>query len=107
MTVSWHAIGKLYHISQSPLCLWIRVLHLAFQRNVLCWEQVNPPWELPDYIGELMRALQDMQAWIMFGSGIVENMVVAAPPTLPHPVAPSDGESEVRISDVELMLSKV
>ena len=34
-------------------------------------------------------------------------MVVAAPPTLPQPVAPSDGKSEVEISNGELPVSKV
>jgi len=63
------------------------VLNPAFQRNVHHWEQVNPPWELPDYVGDLTWALQDTQAWIASG-GIVDNMVVAAPPTLPQPVAP-------------------
>src|SRR5882724_858743 len=104
--VSWHAIGELYHISRSPLYLWIRVLNPAFQRNVLCWEQFNPPWELPDYIGDLAQTLQDTQVWIASG-GIVENVVVAAPPTLPQPVAPNHGESEVEISDKELPVSKV
>jgi len=47
-----------------------------------------------------------MQVWIASG-GIIENVVVVAPPTLPQPVAPSDGESEVRISDEELPVSKV
>ena len=42
-----------------------------------------------------------MQAWITTG-GIVANMVVVAPPTLPQPMAHSDGESKVRISDEEL-----
>ena len=39
--------------------------------------------------------------------GIIENVVVVAPPTLPQPVAPSHGESEVEISDRELPVSKV
>jgi len=106
VVVSWHAIGELYHVSRSPLYLWIRVLNPAFQRNVLCWEQFNPPWELPDYIGDLAQTLQDTQVWIASG-GIVENVVVAAPPTLPQPVAPSHNESEGEISDRELPVSKV
>ena len=52
------------------------------QRNVLHWEQVDPPWELPDYISDLTQALQDTKAWIMSG-GIVKQVVVAAPLTLP------------------------
>src|SRR5882724_1231254 len=59
VAVSWDAIGELYHVSQSPLYLWIRVLNPAFQRNMLCWVRVDPPWELPDYIGDLAQALQD------------------------------------------------
>ena len=34
--------------------------------------------------------------------GIIVNVVAAAPPTLPQPMAPSDGESEVWISNEEL-----
>src|SRR5882724_10981531 len=104
--VSWHAIGELYHISWSPLYLWIWVLNPAFQRNVHHWEQANPPWELPNYVSDLTWALQDTQVWIASG-GIIENMVVAAPPTLPQPVAPSHNESEGEISDRELPVSKV
>src|SRR5882724_3952295 len=77
--VSWHVIRELYHISQSPLYLWIRVLNPAFQRNVLHWERVDPPWELPDYISDLMQALQVTKVWIASG-GIIEQVVAAAPP---------------------------
>ena len=104
--VSWHAIGELYHVSRSLLYLWIWVLNPAFQRNVLHWEQVDPPWEIPNSVSDLTRALQDTQAWLA-SSGIVKSMVVAAPPTLPPPVAPIGCESEVRISDGELPVSKV
>jgi len=48
-----------------------------------------------------MQALQDMGAWITSG-GIVEQVVVVPPPTLPPLVAPSDGESKVGASDAEL-----
>jgi len=99
-------LGSVYHVSQSPLYLWIRVLNPAFQRNVLHWEQVDPPWELPNYVGDLARALQDTQVWITSG-GIIENVVVVAPSTLPQPVAPSDRKSTVEISDGELPVSKV
>jgi len=88
VAVSWHAIRELYHISWPPLYLWIRVLNLAFQWNVLHWERVDPPWELPDYVSNLTQALQDTQVWIVSG-GIVENVVVVAPPTLPQPVTSS------------------
>ena len=52
-----------------------------------------------------------MKAWITSG-GIVKQVVVAAPLTLPHPLAASDDESEVGVSDEELpspcrLISKV
>ena len=65
------------------------------------WEHVDPPWELPDYVSDLARALQDTGAWIASG-GIIEQVVVVPPPTLPLPVAPSDGKSKVGISNAEL-----
>ena len=51
------------------------------------------------------------KAWIVSG-GVIEHIVVVAPPTLPRPLAPSDGESEVGASDEELpspqcLISKV
>ena len=99
--VSWHAIGELYHVSWSLLGLCGSLLIFFFQRNVLCWEWVNPPWELPNYVGDLSWALQDMGAWIAAGR-IIEQVVVAPPLTLSQPSAPSDGESEVGVSDEEL-----
>ena len=65
------------------------------------WEHVDPPWELPDYVSDLAQALQDMGAWIASG-GVVKQVVVVPPPTLPQPAAPSDGESKVGASDAEL-----
>ena len=56
---------------------------------------------LPNDVGDLMWALQDTKAWIASG-GIVEQVVVAAPLTLPLPLGPNDGESEVGVSDEEL-----
>ena len=47
------------------------------------------------------QALQDMGAWIA-SDGIVKQVVVAPPPTLPQPSAPSHGKSEVGASDPEL-----
>ena len=78
---------------------------------MLHWEKVNPSWVLPNYISNLAQGLQDTKAWIASG-GVVENMVVVVPPTLPQPLAPSDGESEVRVSDKKLpspqqLISKV
>ena len=60
----------------------------AIQRNALYWEWADPPWELPTYVGDLTQALQGTKAWIAF-SGVVEQVVVVAPPTLPRPLAPS------------------
>ena len=68
---------------------------------MLHWEWVDPPWELPYYIGDLAQVLQDTQAWIVC-DGIIKNMVVVAPPTLPQPLASSDSESKVGVSDKEL-----
>src|SRR5882724_2156524 len=99
--VSWHTIRELYHVSQSPLGLWDSLLISSFQQNVLCWECINPPWELPDYISDLSRALQDMGAWIT-ASGIIEQVVVVPPLTLSQPPPPSNGELEVGVSDKEL-----
>jgi len=42
-----------------------------------------------------------MGAWIAAG-GIVEQVVVAPPPTLSQPLPPSDGKLEVGVSDEEL-----
>ena len=80
------------------------------QNNALCWEHVNPPWVLPDYIGELAQALQDMKAWIATGGiAALVSMATGAPTPPDHA---SDGESKVGVSDVELptpqkLLSKV
>src|SRR5882724_12185473 len=65
--VSWHAIAELYHVSQSPLELLDSLLISSFQRNVLHWERVDPSWELPDYVSDLLWALQDTEAWIAAG----------------------------------------
>ena len=80
--VSWHAIGGLYHVSQLHLCLHHLDLIPVVQRNALHWEQVDPPWELPIYVSKLVQTLQDTEAWIASG-GVVKQVVVAAPPTLP------------------------
>jgi len=101
VAVSWQAIGELYHVSWSPLGLWNFLLILTVQRNVLGWEHVDPPWELPDYVSDLACALQETGAWIASGS-VVEQVVVAPPPALPQPVAPSDSESKVGASDAKL-----
>ena len=71
------------------------------QRNALHLERVYPPWELPNSIGDLMQALQVTKMWIMSG-GVVKQVVVVAPPTLPQPLAPSDSKSKVRASNKEL-----
>src|SRR5882724_1253830 len=99
--VSWHVIGELYHVSQSSLGVYDPLLIPLLQQNVLHWEHVDPPWELPDYIGDLAQALQVTGVWIASG-GIVEQEVVVPPLTLSRPLAPSDGKSEVGVSDTEL-----
>ena len=73
----------------------------AIQRNALCWEHINPPWELPNYIGDLSHALQDTQVWITSG-GVIDQVVVVPLPALPQPMAPSDGKSKVVVSDADL-----
>ena len=67
----------------------------------MCWERVDPPWELPNYIGDLLQALENTKAWITSG-GVVEQVAVATLLNLPQPMAPSDGESEVRASNTKL-----
>ena len=63
------------------------------QKNVLHWEQVNPPWVLPNYIGELAQALQVTMAWIATG-GVATSTTMAT--NVPTPLDnASDGESEV------------
>jgi len=52
-----------------------------------------------------MQALQVKKEWIAAG-GVVKKVVVAAPLTLPSPQAPSDGKSEVRASNKELLSHK-
>jgi len=77
------------------------MLNFVTWRNALRWEWADLPVELPAYVSNLSRALQTTQAWIAAG-GIVEQVVVAAPPTLSQPLVSSDGKSELGISDAEL-----
>jgi len=42
-----------------------------------------------------------MKAWITSG-GVIDQVAVATLPTVPQPMAPSDGESEVRASNTKL-----
>ena len=80
------------------------------QKNVLRWEQVDPPWVLPNYVSELVQALEDTKAWIAT-SGVATLTVMV--PNGPVPSDPaSAGESKVGVSDEELptphkVLSKV
>src|SRR5882724_2090986 len=83
--------------------------------NVIRWERADPPWELPDYVGEFAWSLEETQVWIVSG-GVAAPVVVAPlrnlPPTDLTLPAPSDSESEVGASDEELptprhLLSKV
>ena len=61
---------------------------------------------LPDYVGELAQALQEMKAWIAT-SGIADPATVepsvTTPPTNPRPQATSNGESRVGASEKELL----
>ena len=55
----------------------------ATQKNAFQWEWVDPPWELPDYIGKLAQALWATKAWVATGgvddsATVVTNMI--APP---------------------------
>ena len=51
------------------------------QKNSLHLEQVNPPWVLPDYIGELAQALQVMKAWIATSGVAASATMVTDVPT--------------------------
>jgi len=80
------------------------------QKNALHWEQVDPPWVLPNYISELVWALQEMKAWIAT-SGVAASAAVVTDVPAP-PIHASHGESKVGVSDEELptlqkVLSKV
>ena len=73
------------------------------------WEKSDLPWELPDYVGHFAQALDVTQSWIVTGG-------IAAPATAAllgidpllqmQPLIPSNGESEVGGSDVELLTPK-
>ena len=80
------------------------MLTSAIQLNILHWEWVDPPWELPAYIGDFTWALQSMKAWIVTG-GISDSMTVdPIATTFPNDTRPppeTEGESEVQGSDVE------
>jgi len=75
----------------------------------LQWERVDPPWELPDYIGDLAQALEETQS-------LIATRGVAAPATAALPgvdpllqmqlLVPSDGESEVGGSGADLPTPK-
>jgi len=80
--VSWHVIRELYHVSQLLFRVWDLLLISCLQQNVLRWECVDPPWELPNYISELAQALQVTGVWITAGR-IIEWEVVAPPPDSP------------------------
>ena len=81
------------------------MLSFVLQQQVLQWGRADPPWELPDYVGNLAWALQDMQAWIATSGAVVMmdvEPVRMMPPTTIKPLVPSDSESEVDMSDEEL-----
>jgi len=107
--VSWHAIRQHYYISQVTSFLWILVLTLVpLLRNVVQWERADPPWELPNYIGEFSQALEETQAWIMTGgvAAPVPTVPLWIPLTTPTLPIPSNVESEVSTSEEELLTLK-
>ena len=59
------------------------MLMCVTQQNALQWEQVNLPWELPNYIGELAQALQATKAWIAMG-GVPDSATVVTNMITPH-----------------------
>ena len=62
------------------------------QQNTLCWEHVDPPWVLPNYISKLAQALQATKAWIMTG-GVANSATMVT--TVPAPTDNVDeGKSE-------------
>ena len=73
------------------------------------WEQANPPWELPNYVGDFTQALEETQSWIVTG-GVAVHATVALPGIDPllhtQPLILSNGESEVGGSDMELLMPK-
>src|SRR5882724_3391966 len=80
------------------------------QKNVLHWKRVDPPWMLPNYVGELAQALEDKKVWIATGGVATSTIVVPDGPVPSDPA--SVGKSEVGASAEELLtpqkvLSKV
>jgi len=83
------------------------MLTLLFQMNVHWWDQAEPPWVLPTYVGEFSWELTVNKTWIEndgpagpAGSVTVEATAITLP-MLPRPQATIEGESEVRTSDME------
>jgi len=73
------------------------------------WERADLPWELPDYIGKFAQALKETQAWITTGgvaAPATEAPLQMVPPTNLTLPAPSNGKSEVSVSDKELLTPK-
>src|SRR5882724_5759883 len=66
-----------------------------FQMNVLQWEQANPPWVLPTYVGKFSQSLDFNRTW-----SVNDGAMTVLP--LPRPPAASDGKYKVGVSDVEL-----
>ena len=103
--MSWHVIGEHYHVSQGAFLLSAWVLSLVLQQQVLQWEQADPPWEIPNYVGDLVQALQDTQAWIVTSGAVVMTDMEPTrtmPLTTINPLVLSDSKSEVDMSDEEL-----
>jgi len=70
------------------------------QKNVLRWEQVDPLWVFPDYVGELAQALKHTKVWIVTGGVTASTVMVPDGPVPSDPA--SAGKSEVGVSDEEL-----
>ena len=66
------------------------------------WEWVNPPLELPTYVGDFAQALMAIKAWITT-SRIAKYVepIATAPPKTTRPLSESNGKSEVPGSDEE------
>ena len=62
------------------------------QQNALHWECVDPPWVLPDYVGELTQALQATKTWIATRGTVATDMPAPANNA-------SDSESEVPVME--------
>ena len=70
-------------------------------KQVLEWMLADPPWELPNYVGNFGHDLKETWAWIMTGGAVLGTMVPMTP-TIPRPLGTSNSESKVSVSNGEL-----